>query len=372
MGMVFLFNRATGEPLFPIEERPVPKSTIPGEETSPTQPFPVKPPPFSRHQFTEDDITDISVESHDFIAEKIKGANFGSIYTPPSINGIVQFPGTRGGAEWGGAAIDPRQGIMYVNANEIPLLISMKQIDVEGQEEFLASAGKRLYTQNACSSCHGSERDGSNNFPSLLNLSSRRSEKYVTALLKTGKGQMPSFPNLSGQDLDALLAFLFDKNELKNPKVIDVKKSGEREYRYAHSGWNVLFDADGYPGVKPPWGTLNAIDLNAGKILWQVPLGVYPELIARGIPPTGTQNLGGPAVTAGGLIFIGAARDKKFRAFDKDTGKVLWEYELPGGGNATPSVYEVNGKEYIVIAAAGGGRVGSTTSDTYVAFTLKK
>jgi quinoprotein glucose dehydrogenase len=371
MGMVFLFNRETGEPLFPIEERPVPQSSLAGEEASATQPFPVKPPPFSRHQFTEADITDISQESHDFIAQKISGATIGSIYTPPSTNGVVQFPGTRGGAEWGGAAVDPRSGIMYVNANDIPLLISMKQVDIEGQEEFLATAGKRLYNENACSSCHGSDRGGSNGLPSLLNLSKKRNEQYVIDLLKTGKGQMPSFPNLSKEDVEALLAFLFEKENLKNPKVIKVTEAGEREYRYTHNGWNVLFDQAGYPGVKPPWGTLNAIDLNEGKILWKVPLGTYPELIEKGLPPTGTQNLGGPAATAGGLVFIGATRDKKFRAFDKDTGEILWEYELPGGGNATPSVYQVNGKEYIVIAAGGGGRVGSTTSDAYVAFTLK-
>jgi quinoprotein glucose dehydrogenase len=372
MGMVFLFNRETGEPLFPIEERPVPPSSLSGEQASATQPFPVKPPPFSRHQFTEADITDISPESHDFIAQKIAGATLGPIYTPPSTNGVVQFPGTRGGAEWGGAAVDPHSGIMYVNANDIPLLISMKQVDIEGQEEFLATAGKRLYNENACSSCHGSDRSGSNGLPSLLNLSKRRNEQYVADLLKTGKGQMPSFPNLSKEDVDALLAFLFEKEDLKNPKVVKVTETGGKEYRYTHNGWNVLFDQDGYPGVKPPWGTLNAIDLNEGKILWKVPLGTYPELIAKGLPPTGTQNLGGPAATAGGLVFIGATRDKKFRAFDKDTGEILWEYELPGGGNATPAVYQVNGKEYIVIAAAGGGRVGSTTSDTYVAFTLKE
>lgn len=372
MGMVFVFNRETGEPLFPIEERPVPASTLPGEEASATQPFPVKPPPFSRHHFTTEDVTGISPESRNFILEKIKGANHGTIYTPPSTNGIVQFPGTRGGAEWGGASVDPTSAIMYVNANDIPLLISMKEVEIEGQEKLLASAGKRIYNVNACSSCHGSERDGNTMFPSLINLSEKRTEKYVTDLLRTGKGQMPAFPNLSDEDVAALMAFLFDRNDIPNPKVLNVKNPSEQEHRFAHSGWNVLLDQDGYPGVKPPWGTLNAIDLNKGEILWQVPLGVYPELIAKGLPPTGTQNLGGPAVTAGGLVFIGATRDRKFRAFDKDTGEILWEHELPGGGNATPAIYQVNGKEYVVVAAGGGGRVGSPPSDSYVAFALKE
>lgn len=369
MGMVFVFNRETGEPLFPIEERPVPASSLLGEEVWSTQPFPVKPPPFSRHKFTEKDVTDISPEARAFVLDKIKDAKYGSIYTPPDTRGVVQFPGTRGGAEWGGAAVDPK-GIMYVNANDIPLLISMTQVEVEGQEEFLATVGKRIYTVNACTSCHGANRAGTEVYPDLRKLSQSQSEKDVVNLLRSGKGQMPAYPNISDDDMTALLAFLFGKKGIKNPDFVNVANQEERQYRYAHSGWNVLLDQDGYHGVKPPWGTLNAIDLNEGKILWKVPLGIYPELVAKGIPPTGTQNLGGPAVTAGGLVFIGATRDKMFRAFDKDTGEILWEYELPGGGNATPSVYEVDGKQYVVIAAGGGGRVGSESSDAYVSFSL--
>jgi quinoprotein glucose dehydrogenase len=302
---------------------------------------------------------------------KIKDAKYGSIYIPPDTRGVVQFPGTRGGAEWGGAAVDPEQGIMYVNANDIPLLIIMKQIEVEGEEQFLASVRKRVYTLNACTSCHGADRAGTNVYPSLRKLSETKTEKQVAAVIKNGKGQMPAFPNLSEKDMEGLIAFLFNKTEIKNPEFVNVKQPEERMYRYAHNGWNVLTDQNGYPGVKPPWGTLNAIDLNKGEILWKVPLGVYPELIEKGLPPTGTQNLGGPVVTAGGLIFIGATRDKMFRAFDKDTGEILWEYELPGGGHATPSVYEIDGKQHIVIAAGGGGKVGSESSDAYVAFSLR-
>ena len=370
MGMVFVFDRETGKPLFPIEERPVPASALLGEEASPTQPFPLKPPPFSRHAFNDEEVTDISAESRASVLEKIKGTRYGSIYIPPDTRGVVQFPGTRGGAEWGGAAVDLPSGIMYINANDIPLLISMRQIEVEGQEEYLASVGKRIYTTNACTSCHGSDRTGTNVYPSLKRLHARLSEQQVADVIRNGKGQMPAHPNLSDHDMDALLAFLFDRTEIKNPKMVNAKNEKSKKNRYAHSGWTVLTDHEGYPGVKPPWGTLNAIDLNEGEILWKVPLGFYPELIEKGLPPTGTQNLGGPAVTAGGLVFIGATRDKKFRAFDKDTGKMLWEHDLPAGGNATPSVYEVNGKQFIVIAAGGGGRVGSESGDTYVAFAL--
>ena len=207
-------------------------------------------------------------------------------------------------------------------------------------------------------------------FPSLQNIAKVKTEEQVATLLKTGKGQMPAYPNLSNEDTEALIAFLFDKKDTKK-KMPEVQViPGEKTYRYVHDGWNILYDQFSYPGVKPPWGTLNAIDLNTGDLLWKVPLGEYPELIRKGLPPTGTQNLGGPAVTAGGLIFIGATKDEKFRAFDKTNGEIFWEYKLPAGGYATPSVFQVDGRQYVVIAAGGGGKVVSPSGDAYVAFTL--
>ena len=371
MGMVFVFDRETGEPIFPIEERPVPSSSLLGEEVWPTQPFPTKPVPFVRHVLSENDITDITPESTAFIKEKLNGAKIGTIYNPPGTEGVLQFPGTRGGAEWGGASVDPQHGIMYVNANEIAMLIKMKQLDINEEETELAALGQRVYTLNNCTMCHGADRAGTNVFPNLKDLAKRTNEKQVATLLKSGKGQMPAFPNLSDKELDGLIAFLFAKttNAATKPESKEVSKGST--YRYVHDGWNVLLDQSGYPGLKPPWGTLNAIDLNKGEILWQVPLGEYPELTQKGIPTTGTHNLGGPAVTAGGLVFIGATKDENFRAFDKATGKIVWTYKLPAGGYATPSVYEIAGKQYVVIAAGGGGKVGSPSGDAYVAFTLK-
>ena len=369
MGMVFLFNRLSGEPLFPIKERAVPRSGLMGEAAWPTQPFPVKPAPFARQYFSESDITGISDSAHAFVKEKVKNAKMGPIFTPPDTNGVVQFPGTRGGAEWGGASFDPGTGVLYVNANEIPLLVKMKPIPV-ADDDAVTSRGEKIYTLNNCTMCHGANRAGTAVFPSLQQLSKKNSREQVAALLKKGKGQMPAYPNITNEDKKALIDFLFDA-EQNREHTQTAPTNAEQQYRYVHNGWTVLTEKEGYPGVKPPWGTLNAIDLNKGELLWKVPLGEYPELVKRGIPATGTQNLGGAVVTAGGLVIIAATFDEKLRIFDKHTGKLLWEYKLPAGGYATPATYMLNGKQYIVIAAGGGGKVGSLSGDAYVAFRLK-
>jgi len=370
MGLVFLFDRTTGRPIFPIEERKVPGSSLMGEQTSPTQPFPIKPAPFVRQHFSEKDVTDISDSATAYVKEKIRNVKMGAVYTPPDTAGIVQFPGTRGGAEWGGASFDPETGILYVNANEIPLLIKMKAIPYP-DDDAIITKGERIYTLNNCTMCHGANRAGTNVFPSLQNLSGRISAAKAAGILQTGKGQMPAFPNITAEDKKALLDFLFDKEQKKTIVKRDTSSAGE-QYRYVHNGWITLTDKEGFPGVKPPWGTLNAIDLNKGEILWQIPLGEYPELTKRGIHTTGTQNLGGAVVTAGGLVIIAATYDEKLRIFDKTNGNVLWEYKLPAGGYATPSTYMIDGEQYIVIAAGGGGKVGSPSGDSYVAFRLKQ
>ncbi|MEX2262355.1 MAG: pyrroloquinoline quinone-dependent dehydrogenase [Bryobacteraceae bacterium] len=272
-GMTFLLDRETGKPLFPVEERRMAPSDISGEKLAPTQPFPVKPPPFSRHRFFEEDITNLSPKKRAYVLERYRKLAAGEIYTPLSLKGNAVYPGFAGGANWGGASFDPGSGLLYVSSNESISLMT-----------------------------------------------------------------------LVGAPKDA--GFPFD-----------------------HKGYGQLYDDEGYPSMRPPWGQLTALDLNKGEIQWQIVLGEHPELKAPGIPPTGTNNFGGSIVTAGGLVFIGATQDSKFRAFDAKTGKTVWETQMETGAYATPATYEVGGKQYVVVAV-GGGRLKTPAGDSFVAFSL--
>jgi quinoprotein glucose dehydrogenase len=365
MGHIFVFDRETGEPVYPIEERSVPQSDIEGEETWPTQPFPIAPPPFVRQKYTEDDLPTISEESRNYAARKIDSSRNEGIFTPLSYQGSVIFPGFRGGGEWGGAAFDFETGIMYVNANQIPNLVSIKK--VTPAEEALN--GKNLYELN-CAICHGLDRKGQEVFPSLIGVGNRFNRIGIDTLIQKGKGEMPAFPQFSSDERKNIADFLLTEAS----DNVQFNKTSTGSYngnaKFVSSGYTQFLDEQGYPAVKPPWGTLNAIDMNKGEILWQKPLGEFSELTEKGIPPTGTQNFGGCLVTRGGLIFIGASADEKFRAFDKNTGELLWEYKLPFGGYATPATYEVDNIQYVVIAAGGGGKVGTKSGDVYMAFKL--
>ncbi len=272
-GIVFVFDRVTGQPVYGVEERPIPESDVPGEVLSKTQPFPLKPPPLVRHEYTEAEVTDITPEKRAFVLEKFRKIRHGKIYTPPSLQGTAVFPGFGGGVNWGGSAFDPESETVFVNTNEMINLMKLKQ------------------------SPEGSE------------------------------------------------------------------------YKFDHEGYNQLMDDEDYPGVKPPWGTLQAIHLPTGEIRWKVVFGEHPELTNRGIPRTGTMNFGGPIVTAGGLLFIGATQDHKLHAYDTRTGRILWEAQLETGAYATPCTYEVNGRQYVVVGV-GGGRWKSPAGDSFVAFAL--
>ncbi len=366
---VFVFNRETGEPLFPIEEVPVPPSRLQGEWASPTQPIPVKPAPFSRQLFTEDLVTDISPKSREAIMERFTKVSRHSLYYPPSTEGTIILPGFDGGAELGGAGVDTKRGILYVNGNEMPWILTM--VPTKSKEGAQLSSAHQIYNQ-ICAACHGITREGdpARAFPTLANIGQKLKKPEIVELLKTGKGVMPSFAFLSDEQRESLADHLLGDD--RNPPASEKGQAAAPmllDSPYSHTGYNRFLDPDGYPAIRPPWGTLNAIDLNTGEYLWRVPLGEVPELTARGVPVTGTENYGGPVITAGGLIFIAATKDEMIRAFDQDTGKILWQSKLPAGGYATPSTYSVDGRQFIVIAC-GGGKMGTKSGDAYVAFAL--
>ena len=374
-GHVFTFNRETGEPLFPIREVPVPMSDLQGESAWPTQPVPSKPAPFSRQLFTYNDITDISPESHRQVLERFTKIRPHTPFLPPSREGTIIFPGFDGGAEWGGAATDP-DGVLYVNGNEMPWVMTMVETKSKGGEPL--ATGEAIFTQ-ICAACHGLDRMGNKaqNVPPLLGVEQRLKKPDVLALLKTGKGVMPAFDFLTENQRQLVVDYLLGSA----PTAVPVNDRGRKEelgggdvlgtIPYTMTGYHRWLDTNGYPAIKPPWGTLNAIDLNTGEYRWRVTLGEWPELTAKGIPPTGTENYGGPVVTAGGLVFIAASRDEHLRAFDRKSGKELWKAKLPAAGYATPATYSVNGRQYLVIAC-GGGKIGTKSGDAYVAFALPK
>nr|MBI1228717.1 PQQ-binding-like beta-propeller repeat protein [Cytophagales bacterium] len=355
--------RVTGEPLWSIEERPKAASKIDGVQTWPTQPFPTKPPPLMRQEYTVNDVSTISPRAH-LLSKEIfsQSGNYGA-YPPPSTDQTIMFPGYDGGMEWGGAAADP-YGILYVNVNEIPWfyqLVPTKKADGNS-----LPFGEKQYLIH-CASCHGTDRKGNpaGGFPSLEDVPIRLNKDMAMQVIEKGQGRMPAFDRVSQARREAIITFLFNEET-------DVSSTNEGDGNappYAFRGFQRLYDEEGYPAIKPPWGTLNAVDLNTGTIKWKVPLGEYEELTKRGIPITGTENYGGPVVTAGGLLFIAATSDAKFRAFDKEDGKLLWEYDLPLDGHATPSVYAVDGKQYVAISA-GGTKLKPHPEGTVFVFSL--
>jgi glucose dehydrogenase len=472
-GFLFVLDRDTGKPLFPVEERPVLASPVPGEVSSRTQPFPLLPVPFARQTVTADDLTTRTPQAHEYALKLFHEVVSGDRQFYPLILGkeTIAAPGFDGGAEWGGPGVDAQHGILYVNANDIA--------NTGGLAENDRSAGLGLSTyQHQCSICHRDNRRGTPpEFPSIVDIDKRLTQKQIVERIHAGKGRMPSFPNIQGDQLQALLEYLrtgvdnksvsaggkgkSQDTELQHdslgltsepppppdpagaavyarrcaichgeqmegivpgfPSLIGVgsrmtsdqitglvhsgkgrmpafsaaqitpadmeslnrflgaeemlpgaESADEQEMnRYRFTGYHQFEDQDGYPAVKPPWGTLSAIDLNTGKYLWKVPLGYFPELQKQGVPTTGTPNYGGPVITAGGLVFIGATPfDRRFRAFDSATGALLWEYELPYASAATPTTYMVDGKQYVVLAAGGNKLTHGAPGGVYMAFAL--
>jgi len=372
-GMVWLFERETGNPVYPINEMPVDTTTeLIGEKVWPTQPIPTFIKPFVRQTFSANDINPyLPDESIAKLKKDLEGYRYGKMFLPPGKKTAVELPGFDGGAEWGGPSYDPETGFLYVNANEMGWLLTMRDVDPEPQlKENYGQAGLRLY-QKYCTSCHGADRKGTGNFPTLINVQERYHDADIMSLLSTGRRMMPSFNYVTKEEKEAIVSFILDskKDQLKNFIRIAQPQDNYRNVPYAMTGYNKFLSPEEYPAIAPPWGTITAINLNTGEHIWNTTLGEYPELKEKGIPPTGTENYGGSVVTAGGLLFIAASKDGKIRAYNKSNGKLLWEYDLPAPGFATPSVYEVNGKQYLVIAC-GGGKLKTKSGDAYVAFAL--
>jgi len=373
-GFVYLFNRVDGTPLFPIEERPYPASDVPGEQTAATQPLPVAPEPYSRQRLTADMLTVRTPESHTWAVEQFKTFRSDGQFVPLSVDKqTVVFPGFDGGAEWGGPAVDPATGVICVNANDIPWTGGLT-------EEKAGGVGSTIY-QRQCALCHGPARQGAPPaFPSLIDVDKRLNDAALASIIHNGKGRMAAFPNIADARLDALIQFLKTGSDSASPEKNNSQGSTKGETmgaalqspgKYRFTGYRKFLDTDGYPAVVPPWGTLNAIDLNTGKYLWKIPLGEYPALAAKGLRNTGTENYGGPVVTAGGLVLIaGTIYDRKIRAFDSRSGELLWQTDLPYAGNATPATYMVEGKQYIVIATSGARDPKGPQGAAYVAFAL--
>lgn len=475
-GFLFLFDRTTGRPLFPIEERSYPASQIPGEVTAPTQPVPLLPEPFARQVLTEELLTERTPAAHAWAVQEFSTYLSAGQFVPTALDKeTVVFPCFLGGAEWGGPAVDPKRGIIFINSNEWACVVALTE------NKPARSTGERTY-HNQCSVCHNDDRKGSPpTYPSLVEVGTRLTQAQIEATILQGKGRMPAFPNLEGDYLQSLVQFVRnggesgptgnDGNAEKAANDVTHVPGGPREASPAragadvygskcatchgdhgegkppafpaltgvgsrlssqqiqdriHQGKNLMpgfpglegkeldgllaylatvqnaidpdpdhdaiysstaegapmkyritgsrdfLDPDGFPAIKPPWGTLNAIDLNTGKYLWKIPLGEYPALAALGMKNTGTENYGGPIVTAGNVLFIGATvYDKKFRAFDSLSGRLLWETVLPFSAVATPATYMIDGKQYVVVSSGGGKDPKSPSGSAFIAFALR-
>ncbi len=377
-GLLFVFDRDTGESLFPIKELPFPSSNVPGEVTSPTQPIPTLPAPYTQQSSSADTLTNRTPEAHAWAAKQFSTMIGGGQFVPPSVDKLtVDMPGFAGGGEWGGVAVDPSTGVLYVNANDTAWLVGLTVPPPAG------SLGEKVY-QNQCSGCHGLNRAGSPPaIPRLWGIEGILTDAEIAGIIRQGRGRMPPFNNLSDEQVQAVVHYLTrapqqqQRPQHPNAKSADPVAAegagdhGNGDVPYKTIGFRRFTDPDGYPATAPPWGTLSAIDLNTGQYLWKIPFGTYPELVAKGMADTGSDNYGGPVVTDGGLLFIGASVfDQKFHAYDKTTGKLLWETQLPFSGLATPSTYMVNGKQYVVIAAGGGQSSRKPSGGVYVAFAL--
>jgi quinoprotein glucose dehydrogenase len=368
-GFVFIFNRDNGESLFPVVETPVDTATdLNGEKIWPTQPIPQKPAPQVRQSLTVKDINPyLSKTEYDSVKKLFDTIHTGRMFMPESKEGTIILPGFDGGGEYGGPAVDPETGILYSNCNQMAWIQKMLDIDTSQQQRTFAQAGPALYKAN-CMSCHGPDRKGGGNYPSIVDIDKKLNKDQFISFINAGRRMMPSFLHLSQEDKEAIASYVLNLKDEQSRKYT-AKLSTIDSFRivpYHESGYNKFITRSGMPILAPPYGVLNAIDMNTGEYVWKNVLG---EGEVPGIPNSGCENYGGPVVTKGGLLFIGATKDGMFRAYNKRTGKLLWQTQLPAAAYATPATYEVDGKQYVVIAC-GGGKMGTKSGDSYVVFAL--
>jgi quinoprotein glucose dehydrogenase len=361
-GYVFVLNRDTGDPVFPIEEIPAPPSDVPGEKSDPVYLQPKVPAPYARQRLTAAELTTRTPEAAAWAREQFAQLRSDGPFKPLGVGiDTTIYPGFDGGAEWGGPAFDPDTGLLYVNSNEMAWLGQLAPNDTG------RNTGKSIYLRD-CAACHGDSMQGSPpQFPSLTGLANRMTPADFAVFVRKGGGRMPAFANLQGEALSAVARFVYDGEDV--PAGTPDSSPINQPYRF--TGYRRWLDPEGYPAVGMPWGTLSAIELATGKYVWRIPFGEFPELAARGMKDTGSENYGGPVVTSGGLLFIGATiHDRRFRAFDKLTGKLLWEAALPYSADATPITYQVDGRQYVAIFASGGKERGGSPGGVYLSYAL--
>jgi quinoprotein glucose dehydrogenase len=370
VGFLYILDRETGEPLFPIEERPVPASDVPGEETWPTQPFPIKPKPYAKQYLSPDDLSDFSKSARDSALKLYNSLRYEGLFTPPSVKGTLVYPGTIGGSEWGGAAYDPETSVIYLKSNESPEISRLVKVDDDENKDLVSADGRTIY-KTSCAVCHKEDRRGEEPlYPSLIGIKNRMTESQALTRIRDGAGKMPPFARILQGKEKAVVDYLFEKNtsrsqqlaeleEIRNNRMSNIEvqpesKASDTSAMYlSTTAYAFMKDGEGNPFIKPPWATLNAIDLNTGEYLWTVPAGNNDSLQKKGMPRTGATGSPGPIVTNGGLVFLGGSRDRKFEAYDKETGKVLWQIVLPGTASSTPASYMSKGKQYIAVSVGG-------------------
>jgi len=352
-GNTLMLDRVTGQPLFPIRLRRAPTSDVEGEQLAEWQPDIELPEPFSRQVFSPDQITTLSPDAHAFVTKKIADARFGW-FLPITENKPTIWYSSLGGAEWTGASFDPESEWLFINANDFPCWSKLQRVPLPADASKDPSPGAKIYTAY-CASCHGADRNGLT-APSLLYLSGRRNMRNIEKIVAEGRRSMPPVP-VPPKELKALMDFLA-KPIAGNATALQAVWLGR------------VVDRQGHPGVKPPWGTLNALNLRTGRIEWKVPLGEYEDLMKAKVPITGTENFGATILTATGVLFCAGTPDQKIRAFDSTTGRQLWEYKMPFAAYAQPATYQANGRQYVVIAATGGGQPATPEGDAYLAFAL--